>query len=631
MFENILSKCSIGSLEIKNRFVVPPMVSNMFTSDGIATPQYVSYIEARAKGGFGLIITENFGVTNGGRAFPLNGGLWNEAQRDGLSKIVEKVHATDAKICAQLYHAGRETCSQITGENNCAPSPYQDPTVQEPPKELTIDEIDTIIQQFGKSALLAKQAGFDAIEVHCAHGYLINQFLSPFSNKRTDEYGGPLYNRARFMLEVIGAVKKSVNNEIPVLCRISVDELVEGGLTQGDMKAVCLMLKDHGVDAIDVSFGVFASGGNIAASYYEKHAFMTNFAEAVKKTCSIPVIAVGRIHDPLIAEAVIASGQADFIAFGRGSIADPQLPNKIRQGNIDSIAYCMGCRQVCNVNLFSHKPLGCLMNPESCNEYLNAPEKLHKKILVIGGGLAGMQFAISADKRGAKVTLVERTEKLGGQWLLAMVPPFKQEYANLITYLKYQLSQSKVNIILNCEASADLIQDADIVVDATGSVQKNPKIPINTTGQVVLEKDVLSGNHQVDKAAYVIDFGGTAANTAVFLKAQGKNTTLITQNHRMEKYGDDSLDAALKEKLSSLKVNIIDGTKVLRIDEDLIVMDTGTIKFEKTDSIVVCTRHTKDEYPIADADNLIRIGDAKAVGNAVSALKTAYNEAIDLA
>ncbi|WP_066688551.1 FAD-dependent oxidoreductase [Christensenella intestinihominis] len=626
MLKHVFQEISIGSLKLKNRFVVPPMVSNMFTPEGVATKQYAAYMEARARGGFGLLITENFGVCKGARAFPLNGGLWNDAQRDGLKDTVIRVHAAGARIAAQLYHAGRETSSAITGVPNVAPSPFQDPTIEEQPGELTVEEIRKIVREFAAAAVRAKEAGFDAVEIHCAHGYLIDEFLSPFSNKRTDLYGGPMINRARFMLETVEAVREAVGPGMPVFCRISSDELVDGGLTVQDMKAFCLLLEEAGAAAIDVSFGVFASGGHMVASYHEDHANMVKYAAVIKQACSVPVIAVGRVNDPLLAEGVIAGGEADLVAMGRASLADPDMPNKAREGRLGEIAYCIGCRQACNGNLFSGKPIGCLVNPLTGNEHLGVPKDLYSsyKILVMGGGVSGMRFAATAAARGAYVTLAEKSGKLGGQWLLALVPPHKQEYASLVFHLEQELKAHGVKILLNTEITEP--GKYDLVVDATGAQPAFPDIPIHTDARVLLESEVLSGEKQARGKVFVCDFGGCAANTAAFLAAQGKDVTLVMRDKFYEKYGDESICAALEQELRGAGVTIHLHGHIREIGES-ILLEREALPLEPGDDVVLCTRYVKRKSVLGEAGNVIRIGDANAVGNAVTAIREAYEAA----
>lgn len=624
MFRHLFSGIEIGRLKLDNRLVVPPMVVNMFDEAGIATEQYMAYLEARAKGGFGLIITENLGISPEARAFARNGGIWNDAQLEMLKDLTARIHQTSAKIAAQLYHAGRETFSGITGTNNVAPSPLTDPTMAERPRELTLEQIAAIVSDFGSAAHRAKEAGFDAVEVHCAHGYLINQFLSPFSNKRTDAYGGPFFNRTRIVREIIREVRRNIGDEMPILCRISVEELINGGMTVNDMVAVSLMLEAEGVNAIDVSFGVFASGGRIAASLYAEHGGMTGFAAQIKRAVSVPVVAVGRINDPHYAEAILAKGDADMIAIGRGSFADPDFPNKAKNGRLEDIAYCLGCRQVCNANLFSGKPISCLINPvcgRESAEVVNA--SVPKKILVIGGGPAGMQFAATAAERGHRVTLVEQADRVGGQWLLAMAPPNKQEFAHLITHLSRRLEAAGVSVQLNTKADPQDFKKYDRIVVATGGTARKPEIPINRN--VLTEKDALLGKESGNKV-FVLDLGGNAAQTAAFLGAQGKQVQLIAGKEPHERYGDGTIDQALQKTLADYQVARKVGGKIISVDPDAIVLADEKISLAKDDSVVICTGYQS----INDIPGDLVIGDARCIANGTLAIMSAYEAALEI-
>ena len=631
MYNQIFSPVFIGKLSVKNRLVVPPMVANMFSPAGEVTEQYIAYIAERAKGGFGLIITENLGISPGARAFPLNGGIWSEAQCTGLASLTAKVHEAGGKIAAQLYHAGRETCSVITGEIPVAPSALRDPTVHETPIELSQEEISGIVRDFGKAALRSKNAGFDAVEIHCAHGYLLNEFLSPFSNKRTDEYGGSMLNRARIIKEVIEEIRRTAGGDYPLMARISVDELVCGGLTVEDMKANARLFEEWGLDAIDVSFGVFASGGKIARSNYGPHAQMTEFAAEIKKTVGIPVIAVGRINDPIIAESVIASGQADLVAIGRGSIADPHLPEKAQSGRADEIAFCMGCRQLCNENLFAGKPIGCLMNPESCNEYLPSLEKTIKPkyVLVVGGGLAGMQAAATAARRGHKVKILEKSGKLGGQWLLAMIPPHKQEFGNLIIFLKKQLSLLGVEVSLNAQADADIIalEHADAVILATGANAKDPQVEIFWEDGVLTEWDVLGLRAETGERVAVLNLGVTCGETASFLAAQGKKITLLERGQVAARYSDETVRASLLEDLAAQGVETIVQAKTVRIEKNAVVYEKEGLeqRLEGLDSVVVCTGSKSVLPSMPEGTSYTIIGDARMPGGAKKAILEGYH------
>lgn len=348
MYKKLFEPIKIGSLKLKNRMVVPAMVTNYANHDGTASETFIAYHEAKAKGGWGLIITENYCISPEAGGFYNLPGLWEDSLIESHKKLTDRIHAVGGRIAAQIYHAGRETTSVITGVQPVAPSALKDPTMPETPRELTVPEIEEIVEKFGDTAFRAKKAGFDAVEIHGAHGYLINQFLSPFSNKRIDEYGGTIEGRTKFALEVIKNVRSKVGEDYPLIFRMSTVEYVEGGLEIEESKAIARMIEKAGVNAVHCSQGVYKTSYNIIPPYAVPRAAFVNNAAEIKKVVNIPVIAVGRINEPSIAEAVILSGKADLVSMGRASIADPELPNKIREGRFSDMQFCIGCMQGCS-------------------------------------------------------------------------------------------------------------------------------------------------------------------------------------------------------------------------------------------------------------------------------------------
>lgn len=640
MLQKVFTPIMVGNLEIKNRFVVPPMVTNMCDPDGVFGEQYLSYYEAKAKGGWGLIITENLAVDKSARAFRNNGGLWNDEQLEANIRLTQVVHRYGAKICAQIYHAGRETSVAVIGQQPVAPSPIKDPVMPDAPRELEANEILEIVEKFGDAALRAKKAGFDAVEIHCAHGYLLNTFMSPFSNKRTDKYGGTFLNRARFALEVIENVKSKVGNDFPVLCRISAEELIDGGLTIEDTKVFALLFQNAGIHALDVSFGVFKSGAHIAAASYSPHAKMVKYAEEMKKVLTIPVITVGRINDPLIAESVILSGKADLVAMGRASLADPEMPNKARRGKYEDILRCIGCRQVCNGNLFKDIPIGCLLNPVTGNEnslkIVQSPGR--KKIFVAGGGIAGMEAAITAATKGHEVHLFEKCDRLGGQWLLAAVPPNREELSSLTVWQKAQLEKLKVSIHINTELTKQTVLDGkpDAVIIATGAVQYKPDIPGVDSVNVIQAWDILAGRADTGTNAVVIGHGLANAETASHLANHGKRVTLLDAKDSIAPELDDGVRLFLIEELKTNNVEIITGASVKEICKDgvLYEKDGKCSRVGNMDSIVTAYG-SKPVSSLEDmlkglVEKLVVVGDAHKSGNAAAAVREGYLAGLEI-
>ena len=363
MFKKLFSPMKIGTIEIPNRLVVSPMVTDYCNQDGTATERYIAYHEAKAKGGWGLIITEDYAVDPTGRGFSCVAGLWNDSQIASHSELTNRVHQYESKIFAQIYHCGRQTSHLVTACPPLAPSPIPCPAMQELPDELTIDEIERMVEKFGDCAFRAQKAGFDGVEIHGAHGYLIAQFMSPYSNKRTDKYGGHLSNRMRFPLEIIANIKAKTGKDFGLGFRISCDEFVPGGRTIEDTKAMAILLEQAGIDVLHVSCGVYASVDKIVPASSTPHGWLASYAEEVKKVVSIPVITVGRINDPFVGDSIIAGGKADFVAMARASLADPELPRKAASGEFDEIRPCIACNEGCIGILFADQPIKCVLNP----------------------------------------------------------------------------------------------------------------------------------------------------------------------------------------------------------------------------------------------------------------------------
>ncbi len=369
MLDHVFSPYTIKNVTFPNRLVVSAMVTNFCNKDGSASERYIAYHKEKAKGGFGMIITEDYAIRVKGKGFSNVAGMWDDSLIDSHSELTRRVHQYDSKIIAQIYHAGRQTHQGVTGFPPEAPSAVPCPANKQIPHELTVEEIKDIEQDFADCARRCKQAGFDGIEIHGGHGYLVAEFMSSYSNKRIDQYGGSLTNRMRFPLEAIAAIRKAVGEEFIVGFRISADELVPGGRTKEDTKTIALMLEAAGIDFLHVSAGVYGSSYAIAPPQAIKHGWLTDFAKEVKEIVHIPVITVGRINDPLIADQIIRSGKADFVTMARASLCDPHMPEKARQGNFEEIRYCIACSQGCMGVLLKDKPIHCALNPMLGQEY----------------------------------------------------------------------------------------------------------------------------------------------------------------------------------------------------------------------------------------------------------------------
>lgn len=408
--KKIFEPFTINQTTFKNRLVVSAMDSSYCRDGGYASKKFIAYHERKARGGFGLIITEDICITPEAAASNNLAGLWKDEQIASFKELTDRVHAQGAKMFAQIYHAGRETSSAVTGVRCVAPSAIKDPTIGETPRELTVEEIKELVKAFGDCARRAQLAGFDGVEIHGAHGYLIEQFFSTFSNHRCDEYGGTIQNRCRFMVEIVEDIREKCGRAFPIQLRLTANEYLPGGLAIEEAKVIARIAEEAGVDSINVSQGAYGSlYAVLPPSCTARAAFIDNAYE-IKKAVNIPVLGVGKINDPFVAESVIASGKADACCMGRASLADPDMPRKAAAGKYDDILRCVGCLQGCIGENNRGNFVRCMVNPLTGmeTEYDLSPVAEPKHIVVIGGGLVGAETADHMAVHGAKdVTIIE--------------------------------------------------------------------------------------------------------------------------------------------------------------------------------------------------------------------------------
>ncbi len=525
----------IGRMELKNRFVMPPMVTRYAADDGFVTERIKNYYEARARGGAGLIIVEATYVHRQGHAFANQLGISEDKFVPGMKELVDVVHKHGARIAVQLHHGGREAKSTVSGSQPVAPSPLPG-LAGETPREMTVEEIAEAVAYFAEAALRAKKIGFDGAELHAAHGYLIDQFLSPTSNKRKDEYGGDLENRARFLLEVIAAVKEAVGEDYPVWCRLDGKEYGVEGITLEDAQKTARMVEDAGLAAIHVSAWGPAAPTNRATPTFAP-AIIEELAEGIKKVVSIPIIAVGRIT-PEDGERMLKEDKADLIAVGKAMLADAEWVNKVASGKTDDINPCIICNG-CRDDIRNPDVAGirCSVNATLGREKESeiVPTAKPKNVLVVGGGPAGMEAARVAALRGHRVTLWERDSRLGGQLVQAAIPPYKDRIAPMARYLETQLQKIGVKIQTGKEATAAAVAESkpDVVVVATGIRTFIPDIPGLDKTPVIEAGDVLEGKAKVGDRVAIIGGELVGCETAEFLADRGKKVTVMRRGPEM--------------------------------------------------------------------------------------------------
>ncbi len=621
-FKLLFSPGKIGKLKTKNRLVMPSMVRDYADENGMATKRYVDHIARIAKGGTGTLILEASYVSPEGRGFKNELGAHSDACVNSLRKLAKAAHEHKAAIGIQLYHAGRQTNPAVTGKQPVAPSPIQDPTEPEAPRELKIDEIKKLVKAYAKAAARAKKAGLDFVELHGAHGYLINQFLSPFTNQRTDDYGGTPDKRFLFLQEVYQAVRAAVGPDYPVTVRLSGDEWVEGGLKIKDTVAIAKRLEKLGADGLHISSGNYASyaQGKMIPPMAVEDGVLLPLAAEVKQAVKIPVMAVAKIRTPELAEKALKSKAADFVAIGRSLLADPDWPAKAKAGKHKDIMHCIACNQGCISRLFAQQDVWCTVNPACGREGLFAkPVAKKKNVLVIGGGPAGLSAAKTLAQRGHKVTLVERNKELGGQLHAASLAPHRQEWETLRKDLIRDVKKLKVKIQTNRVYTYEDMKAGkyDAVIVAIGSMAMRPRIPGAENANVVVARDLYEGKAEARGKVVVVGGGCMGAQTAEWLAAKGHATTIVelTDDIALEAPVDDRM--LLLGRLEKLGVKPMTHTKVLDIKPEgvRVKKPDNQVTVVPADTVVMCIGAIPNDTLAAKLRYIMK--EVKVVGDAV--------------
>jgi len=570
---------------------MPPMATHFADEDGSINERHIAYYVERVRGGVGYVTSEHTGVLKQGRAFPNMALIDRDQQIASFKRLVEAIHQAGGKIVIQINHAGRQTSASFTGFPIVAPSAIPCPVRKEMPNELASEEIQEIVAAFGEAARRVKETGADGVEIHMAHGYLLNQFLSPFSNHRTDEYGGDPERRMRAPLEVLRAVRNQLGPDFLISCRLSADEYVDGGLKLEDTKEIAMALEKNGANVLHISACVAASGYLNHPPYYAEEGIFAPLAQGVKSVVSIPVIAVGRIRTPALADKILEEGKADLISMGRALIADPNLPAKALHGRTDEITPCISCNR-CILSI-RKGALQCAVNPEAGHEGIFKLQKTDrpKKIWIIGGGPAGMKAAEIASQRGHQVTLYEKNETLGGRFLLAAIPPHKQILKDFIDYLERQLNRLPVKMMLGKSFTLTSLKRGrpDVLIVATGARSSIPPIDGIRESKTVSVEDALSGSIALGKKVLVVGGGGIGSEVADRLSEDGKEVTLVEMQEGIALDLVAHLQYFLNKRLREKEVQILTNTKATRFEKDgLWVEDPqGIRKLEGFDSMVI--------------------------------------------
>ncbi len=632
----LLEPILIGKKYAKNRIVMAPMETRLSTITGDITQAMTDYYAQRAKGGAGVIIVENTFIDNlASRASLSSSGLYSDHLIAGKNILAEAIKENGALAIIQLSHGGRQARAGATAFDAVAPSAVMCSVTKRMPHVLTKEEIIKIEDSFAETAYRAKLAGFDGVEVHGAHGYLVCSFLSPFTNLRSDEYGGSLENRGRFAANILHKIRSKVGDDFITGYRISASEYIKGGLEPQEACDFVVSIQQS-IDYINVSAGIYESPSFWAiASTYVPAGQMIPLASQMKKAANIPVIAVGSL-DPRTAEKVLQDGKADMIAFGRALIADPFMPEKLAEGRQEDIRPCIRGNEGCISRFYAGCAVRCEVNPACGQEarYRIIKTKAPKKVLIAGGGISGMEAARVAALIGHQVTLLERDKMLGGHMLESTKQDFKAGEAELFKWLLVQVEKSGAKILLNTQATRELIirENPDFLILAVGSEYTRPSIP--GTGDALLAGDVLKNTSLAGGKVIVVGGGLVGTETALTLATSGHSVTLIEMTDQIAQKHESSARDALIWNLQKHKVHILTGHTVVKADTGQVtaVDINGVTSSIKADTVVLATGLVSRK--LSELTDIIPktvcIGDCKEARKIFQCMHEAWNAVINV-
>lgn len=652
----VFSPFKIGNVTVKNRIATPPMLSCMASPDGFVTTEMIEFFRSFARGGAGIVnigdsaVDYEYGKGHHGQ---LN--LGDDRVIGGLSYLIETIHRYGAKASIEINHPGRwASPSVLNGKNPIGPSPI--PTEGEleasrregrrpvQVQEMSQDMINRVIDSFANACYRCQKAGFEMVMLHGGHGHLLSQFVSPSANRRTDSYGGSLANRAKFVIEVLTAIRKKVGDNLALEYRISGDELIPEGMHEEETIEFIKMIENK-IDLIHVSIGVITApkyGVYTIQPTYLPHAFNVDRAEKIKKSVHIPVTCVGSISDLEMADKIIAEGKADIIAMGRAHVADPEIVNKTYRSELEDIRPCLRCN-ICGSRPSYFFPVRCTVNPIAGREveykYIWSAEK-KKKVVIVGGGPAGMEAAQVASSRGHQVTLYEKEEELGGSLRYAAALPFKADMKKYLEWMIMKTQQAPVEIKLSTIATVDLIKAAktDVLIVAAGAEPFIPDIYGMKKNNVVWAGDVDIGKAKIGQTVVIAGAGLTGCETALYLAQQGKKAIIIDMISETEIAKEASFTSALVllELLNQHGVEIRTEVKLEEItDKGVAVIDKTWKRYEVGADTIVLSLGVKPRSETANAfQGLARefyvIGDCANPRNLMGAIHDAFNIAVEI-
>lgn len=591
MYEKLFEPIQIGNMIVKNRLQLSPMGTHYVGVDGVCNERLAQYLIARARGGWGIIVTEMCRVSEDTNMTII--GMYNEAQVKAFKAVTKEIHRYGAKILVQLVHMGRRDTSVLrNGQLPLAATIIPVKPNGDLQHEMTTEEVWAMIKTYITAAENAKKAGFDGVELHCGHGWLLSSFLSPISNKRLDEFGGSIANRCKIVLEIIRGIKERCGKDFVVTVKHTTREYVDGGIDIEESKVMAWLMEKAGADAFHCTQGIMLSNYETNPPSCTPRAYYLENAKAIKSVVKVPVIALGRINDPDLAECILETTDLDMISMARASLADPDFPNKVKVGRTDDIIRCVGCLQMC----LGAKPgagIGCMLNPMTGREwkYLNKKAKIKRRVYVAGGGVSGCAAAIAAAQQGHQVVLYEQSKQLGGQWLAARIPVGKEEFGAFVKWQTRRLEQLGVKIKYNTPLTRYIVdcEKPDIVIIATGGTPLIPSIKGVNEENIVLANDILLGKKVAGEKVIIIGGGLVGAEVADQVAFYGSQVTIIEMKEQIAKEAQSNVRYRLLERLQKRNVTLLTNTKLIEVK----------------DRAVILKKENGDELTITDIDTII--------------------------